>query len=152
MGERLGRTLKRNGQVYAAIGRRAKIGSLEKHSSANSFPWAACSLFKQRGSLLYNSLRKSWERITLPSTCSDWQNVHVKRKNVCKSQAWRLERKRQDSLRHDYFCENTGTSTIFERRFQPLSVGGFSSNQPESISWCPKSQKLKIDKLPELLL
>ena len=27
----------------------------------------------------------------------------------------------------------------FERRFQPLSVGGFFSNQRESISWCPKS-------------
>ena len=50
------------------------------------------------------------------------------------------------------FVKNTGTSTIFERRFQPLSVGGFSSNQPDSISWCPKSQTLKIDKLPKLLL
>ena len=28
---------------------------------------------------------------------------------------------------------------FFERRFQPLSVGGFFSNQRESISWCPKS-------------
>ena len=28
---------------------------------------------------------------------------------------------------------------FFERRFQPLSVGGFFSNQRESISRCPKS-------------
>ena len=28
---------------------------------------------------------------------------------------------------------------FFERRFQPLSVGGYFSNQRESISWCPKS-------------
>ena len=38
------------------------------------------------------------------------------------------------------FARNTGTwAFFFERRFQPLSVGGFFSNQRESISRCLKS-------------
>ena len=37
-------------------------------------------------------------------------------------------------------ARNTGTWTLFfERHFQPLSVGGFFSNQRESISRCSKS-------------
>ena len=37
----------------------------------------------------YYSLTKNQERTTLPSTTSDRQRARVKRKNVCKSKAWR---------------------------------------------------------------
>ena len=78
----------RNGHVYAAIGTWAKIESFAKHAMANSFTWASCSFFDQRGSLLYNGLTKKYQEcITLPSTTSDRQSVRVKRKNVCKSKA-----------------------------------------------------------------
>ena len=43
-------------------------------------------------------------------------------------------------LRHDHFRAKYWYVGVFlERRFQPLSVGGFFSNQRESISRCPKS-------------
>ena len=43
-------------------------------------------------------------------------------------------------LRHDHFrAKYRYVGVFFERRFQPLSVGGFFSNQRESISRCPKS-------------
>ena len=41
----------------------------------------------------------------------------VKRKNICKSKAWRLARKWKHSLRHDHSAPNTGTSTIFRAPF-----------------------------------
>ena len=43
-------------------------------------------------------------------------------------------------LRHDHFrAKYRYVGVFFERRFQPLSVEGFFSNQRESISRCPKS-------------
>ena len=43
-------------------------------------------------------------------------------------------------LRHDHFrAKYRYVGVFFERRFQPLSVGGFFSNQRELISRCPKS-------------
>ena len=43
-------------------------------------------------------------------------------------------------LRHDHFrSKYRYVGVFFERRFQPLSVGRFFSNQRESISRCPKS-------------
>ena len=43
-------------------------------------------------------------------------------------------------LRHDHFrAKYRYVGVFFEHRFQPLSVGGFFSNQRESISRCPKS-------------
>ena len=43
-------------------------------------------------------------------------------------------------LRHDHFrAKYRYVGVFFERRFQPLSVGRFFSNQRESISRCPKS-------------
>ena len=52
-----------------------------------------------------------------------------------------LEKKTECTvLRREHFrakCRYLGV--LFERRFQPLSVGGFFSNQRESISRCPKS-------------
>ena len=85
------------------------------------------------------------------SNTSDRQRARVKRKNVCKSNGvtrWR-------ELESTYFltsisARNTGTwAFLFERHFQPLFVGGFFSNQRESIVGAPRAyfrQKLKIDK------
>ena len=66
----------------------------------------------------------------------------TQKKNVCISNGvtrWR-------ELDSTYFvtsisARNTGMWAFFffERRFQPLSVGGFFSHQRESISRCPKS-------------
>ena len=90
----------------------------------------------------YYSLTKNQKRTTFSSTSSDRQRARIKRKNVCKSKAWLTRWRELEST----YCvtiisaRNTGTwAFFFERRFQPLSVGGFFSNQRESISRCPKS-------------
>ena len=46
---------------------------------ATEFTRASCFFFEQRGSLLYNGLAKNQERIALPSTTSDRQNVRSQR-------------------------------------------------------------------------
>ena len=96
---------------------------------------------EQQGAHEFYSLTKDQERTTLPSTTSDRQRSRLIRKNVCKPNGvtrWR-------ELESTYFgtcisAQNTGTwAFFFERRFQPLSVGGFFSNQWELISRCTKS-------------
>ena len=73
--------------------------------------------------------KKNQEHFTLPSTTSDWQSVRSQTQNVCKSKAWRLARKRENSLRHNYF--HALFSTTFRWRIFLKAT--------ESISWCPKS-------------
>ena len=66
----------------------------------------------------------------------------VKRKNVCKSIAWLDGANLKAHIASRAFPREIPVRGrfFFERRFQPLSVGGVFSNQRESISWCPKSQ------------
>ena len=52
-----------------------------------------------------------------------------------------MERTEKHIFRHEHFrakYQDVGVF-VFERRFQPLFVGGYFSNQRESISRCPKS-------------
>ena len=96
---------------------------------------------EQQGEHEYYSLTKNQERTTLPSTTSDRQRARVKRKNVCKSKAWRDGANLKAHIASRAFPREIPVRGrfFFERRFQPLSVGGFFSNQRESISHSPKS-------------
>ena len=53
-------------------------------------------------------------------------------------------------LRHDHFrAKYRYVGVFFERRFQPLSVGGFSQTNGNRLVGAPRAhfrQKLKIDK------
>ena len=77
---------------------------------------------------------------TLPSTTSDRQRARVKRKNVCKSKAWRDGANLKAHIASRAFPREIPVrGRFFERHFQPLSGRGLFSNQRESISRCPKS-------------
>ena len=62
-------------------------------------------------------------------------------KNPPTESGWKRRSKKTPTYR--YFARKWSWRNMwaffFERRFQPLSVGGFFSNQRESISRCPKS-------------
>ena len=107
-----------------------------------NFTRAFLLFLEQQRAHEYYCLTKNEERITLPSTTSDRQKARVNRKNVCKSKAWR------DGVNLKAHIASRALplkipvrGRFFERRFQPLSVGGFFSNQLESIiySRCPKT-------------
>ena len=117
------------------------FGFFAKACHGKSFCSGFLLFLEQQGTHEYYSLTNIQRHATLPSTTSDRQRARLKRKNMCKSNGvtrWR-------ELESTYFvtsiyARNTGTwAFFFERRFQPLSVGGVFSNQRESISRCPKS-------------
>ena len=116
------------------------FGLLRKHATANPFTRASCYSWSSKGNTSTTVWQKNQERTTLPSTISDRQRVRVKRKNVCKSKAWRDARTWKHILRHEHFRAKYRYVGVFsECRFQPLSVGGFFSNQRESTCRCPTS-------------
>ena len=118
-------------------------GLLRKRATANPFTWASCSSWSSNG----HTSTTLWQKIrSVPhflQHTSDRQRARVKRKNVCKSKGvTRWSRTWKHILRHESFPREIpvrGRFFFFERRFQPLSVGGFFSYQRESISWCLKS-------------
>ena len=156
MGEWLGRTLTRNGHVYTAIGKRAKIGSLAKHATANSFTWASYSFFEQRGSLLYNGLTKNQERYHTSfnhqrSTKRPKSNAKMYVNQRCED--WR-ENKALITSR-SFPREIPVLRRFCEHRFHHFPLKDFSQTNGNRLVGAPRAhfrQKLKIDKLPKLLL
>ena len=65
------------------------FGSFAKACHGKSFYSGFLFFLEQPRAHKYYSLTKNQERTTLPSTTSDRQRARVKRKNVCKSKAWR---------------------------------------------------------------
>ena len=117
------------------------FGSFAKACHIKSFYSAFLLFLEQQGAHEYYSLTKNQERTTLPSTTSDWQRARVKRKNVCKSKAWRDGANLKAHIESRAFPREIPVRGrfFFERRFQSLSVEGFFWNQRKSISRCPKS-------------
>ena len=101
-------------------------GLLRKRASANSFTRASCYSWSSNGHTYY-SLTKNQERTTLSSTTSDRQRAWVKRKNVCKSKAWRdganLKAHNMCFQVRIYYCvtiifaQNPGTWVLFRTPF-----------------------------------
>ena len=113
--------------IYAAIGKRAKIGSLAKHATANSFTWASYSFSEQRGSLLYNSLTKirSVSHFLQPPAID--KASEVKRKNVCKSKGVKIGAKNKALITSRSFPREIPVlRRFFRHRFQG------SKNRPPS--------------------
>ena len=125
--------------VHVTAYRWVNFGSFAKACHGKSFYSGFLFFLEQQQAHKYNSLTKNQERTTLPSTTSDRQRARVKRKNVNQRRD-EMARTWKHILRHEHFrAKNRFVGVFFERRFQPLSVGGFFSNQRESISRCPKS-------------
>ena len=64
-------------------------GLLRKRATAHPFTQASCFSWSGKGNTSITIWQKNRKRTTLPSTTSDRQTARVKRKNVCKSKAWR---------------------------------------------------------------
>ena len=126
--------------VHLPAYRWVNFGSFAKTCHGKSFYSGFLLFLEQQGENEYYSLTINQERTTLPSTTSDRQRARVKRKNVCKSKAWRDGANLKAHIASRAFPREIPVrGHFFERRFQPLSVGAFFSNQRESISRCPKS-------------
>ena len=115
-------------------------GSFAKACHGKSFYSDFLLFLQQQRAHKYNSLTKKSRAYPLRSTTSDRQKARVKRKNVCKSKAWRDSVNLKAHIASRAFpCQIPERGRFFEGCFQPLSVGGCFSNQRESISRWPKS-------------
>ena len=74
---------------HAQSARWINFRSFAKACHGKSFYSGFLFFLEQQRAHKYYSLTKNQERTTLPSTTSDRQRARVKRKNVCKSKAWR---------------------------------------------------------------
>ena len=74
---------------HAQSARWINFGSFAKACHGKSFYSVFLFFLEQQWAHKYYSLTKNQERTTLPSTTSNRQRARVKRKNVCKSKAWR---------------------------------------------------------------
>ena len=75
--------------VHVPAYRWVNFGSFAKACHGKSYYSGFLFFLEQQWAHKYYSLTKNQERTTLPSTTSDRQRARVKRKNVCKSKAWR---------------------------------------------------------------
>ena len=116
-------------------------GLLQKRVTASSFTRASCYSWSSKGH----------------TSTTDWQNIRSvphflqppaidkehesKAKMYVNQMAWRDGANLKAHITSRAFlCEIPVRGRFsFKRHFQPLSVGGFFSNQWESISRCPKS-------------
>ena len=130
-----GRTLKRNGQVYTAIDRRAKVGSFAKrchgklvHSSLVFLFWTARVATVQ----WFGKKIRSVSHCLQPPTIDKASGV--KRENVCKSKAWSLAWKGKHSLR-TLTIFRAPFSTTFRRRIflKPTGIDYLVSQEPISV-------------------
>ena len=114
------------------------FGSFAKACHGKSFYSGFLLFLEQQRAHKYYSLIKNQERTTFPSTTSDRQRARGNAKIYLNQRRDEMARTWKHILRHEHFHAKYRYMDV-ERRFQPLSIGGFSSNQRESISRCPKS-------------
>ena len=76
-------------RVHVPAYRCVNFGSFAKACHGKSFYSGFLLILEQQRAHKYYSLTKNRECATFPSTTSDRQRARVKRKNVCKSKAWR---------------------------------------------------------------
>ena len=126
------------------------LGLLRKRATANPFTRASSSSWSSNehtGTTVWQKIRIVPHFLQPPAIDKEPESnpkMYVNQRRDEMAQTWK------HILRHDHFrAKYRYVGVFFERRFQPLSIGGFFSNQRESISRCPKSPfplKLKIDK------
>ena len=137
-----GRTLKRNGQVYTAIGRLATIGSFAKRATANKFTRASCFFVEQRKvatvqwfgkkSGAYHTSFNHQRSTKRPK--SNAKKIHVDQ------MACRLARNRKHSLRHDYFRAKYRYSDGFSSAvFNHFPLEDFSQTNGNRLVGAPRA-------------
>ena len=115
-------------------------GLLRKSATANPFTQASCSSWSSNGhtsTTVWQKSRSVPHFLQPPAIDKEPESnakMYVNQRRDEMARTWK------HILRHDHFrAKYRYVGVFFERRFQPLSVGGFFSNQRESISRCPKS-------------
>ena len=115
-------------------------GLLRKHAMASPFIRASCYFWSSNGhtsTTVWQKIRSVPHFLQLPAIDKEPESnakMYVNQRRDELARTWK------HILRHDHFrAKYRYVGVFFERRFQPLSVGGFFSNQRESISRCPKS-------------
>ena len=115
-------------------------GLLRKRATANSFTRASCSSWSSNGhtsTTVWQKIRSVPHFLQPPAIDKEPESNAKKYVNQRRD---KMARTWKHILRHDHFrAKYRYVGVFFERRFQPLSFGGFFSNQRESISRCPKS-------------
>ena len=125
-------------------------GLLRKRATANPSTRASCYSWRSKGNTsttVWQKIRRAPHFLQPPAIDKEPESnakLYVNQRRDEMARTWK------HILRHEHFrAKYRYVGVFFERRFQPLSVGEFFSNQWESISRCPKSpfpSKLKIDK------
>ena len=133
------------------------LGLLRKRATANPFIRASCYNWSSNGHTsapVRQKIRSVPHFLQSPAIDKEPESIakmYVNQRRDEMARTWK------HILRHKYFrAKYRYVGSFFERRFQPLSVGGFFSQTNEDrLVGAPRAhfrQKLKIDKLPELLL
>ena len=129
------------GCVYVHVPAGGSIsGLLRKRATANPFTRVSCYFWSSKG----NSSTTVWQRIRSVPHFLQPPAIDVEPESNAKmclnERRDEMARTWKHILRPEHFRAKYRYVGVFffERRFQPLSVGGFFSNQRESISRCPK--------------
>ena len=137
--------------VHVPAYRWVNFGSFAKACNGKSFYSGFLFFLEQQRTHKYYSLTKNQQRTTLPSTTSDRQRARVKRKNVCKSKAWRDGANLKAHIASRPFsARNTGTWAFFSKAvFNYFPLEDFSQTNGNRLVGARRAhfrQKLKIDK------
>ena len=116
-------------------------GLLRKRATANPFTRASCYSWSSNwrtSTTCWQKLRSVPHFLQPPAIDKERESNAKKYVNQRRDE---MARTWKHILRHEHFRAKIPVRGrfFFERRFQPLSVGGFFSNQRESNSRCPKS-------------
>ena len=115
-------------------------GFLRKRATANPFTRASCSSWSSNGhtrTTVWHKIRSVPHFLQPPAIDKQPESnakMYVNQRRDVMARTWK------HILRHDHFrAKYRYVGVFFGRSLQPLSVEGFFSNQPESISRCPKT-------------
>ena len=133
------------------------FGSFAKACHTKSFYSGFLLFLEHQRAHKYYSLTENQERTTLPSTTNNRQRARVKRKNVCKSKAWRdganLKLRWWEwkhILRHEVFRAKYRYVGVFSNAvFNHFPLEDFSQTNGNRLVGAQRAhfrQKLKIDK------
>ena len=114
-------------------------GLVRMRATANPFSRASCSSWSRNehtSTAVWQKIRSVPYFLQPPAIDKEPESnakMYVNQRRDEMARTWK------HILRHDHFrAKYRYVGVFFERRFQPLSVGGIFSNQRESISRCPK--------------
>ena len=126
-------------------------GLLRKRATANPFTRVSCSSWSSNGHTSTTVWQKNQKRTTFFSTTSDRQRARVKRKNVCKSKAWRDGANLKAHIASRSFPREIPVRGRFFSNavFNHFPLEDFSQTNGNRLVGAPRAhfrQKLKIDK------